>query len=88
MLVGNKKDLEDQRDVTYEEANKFAEENGLLFIESSAKTGDHVEEAFLQTASKIFKRIQDGNVDLNAEGVQKRGNVGPDAIEAKPSCNC
>ena len=27
-----------QRDVTYEEAKKFAEENGLLFMETSAKT--------------------------------------------------
>ena len=38
MLVGNKRDLEDQRDVSYEEASRFAEENGLLFIEASAKT--------------------------------------------------
>jgi hypothetical protein len=28
MLVGNKKDLEDQRDVSYDEAQKFAQENG------------------------------------------------------------
>ena len=29
MLIGNKSDLDDQRDVTYEEASAFAEENGL-----------------------------------------------------------
>lgn len=38
MLIGNKKDLEAQRDVTYEEAAQFAKENGLIFVESSAKT--------------------------------------------------
>ena len=38
-LIGNKSDLEAQRDVTYEEAAAFAEENGLMFIEASAKTG-------------------------------------------------
>lgn len=27
-----------QRDVTYEEAKQFAEENGLMFVEASAKT--------------------------------------------------
>ena len=37
-LIGNKADLEDQRDVTYEEAKQFADENGLLFMEASAKT--------------------------------------------------
>ena len=39
-LIGNKSDLEAQRDVTYEEAAAFAEENGLMFIEASAKTGE------------------------------------------------
>lgn len=37
-LIGNKSDLEAQRDVTYEEAKKFADENGLKFVEASAKT--------------------------------------------------
>ena len=37
-LIGNKCDLEAQRDVTYEEAKQFADENGLMFVEASAKT--------------------------------------------------
>lgn len=37
-LIGNKSDLEGQRDVTYEEAKHFADENGLMFVEASAKT--------------------------------------------------
>jgi len=48
-------------------------ENDILFVESSAKTGENVEEAFLKTAKLIFQSIQDGNVDLNSEaGVQRR----------------
>lgn len=37
-LIGNKSDLKDQRDVPHDEAKKFAEENGLMFVEASAKT--------------------------------------------------
>ncbi|VDP18837.1 unnamed protein product [Schistosoma margrebowiei] len=37
-LIGNKADLEEQRDVTYEEAKQLADENGLLFLECSAKS--------------------------------------------------
>lgn len=37
-LIGNKSDLDGQRDVTYEEAKQFADENGLMFVEASAKT--------------------------------------------------
>lgn len=73
-LIGNKSDLEAQRDVTYEEAKQFADENELLFIEASAKTGDNVEDAFLETAKKIYQNIQDGSLDLNAaeSGVQHK----------------
>jgi Ras-related protein Rab-14 len=37
-LIGNKCDLDAQRDVTYDEAKQFADENGLMFVEASAKT--------------------------------------------------
>lgn len=35
-LIGNKADLESAREVTYEEAKRFADENDLLFTETSA----------------------------------------------------
>lgn len=37
VILGNKKDLEDQRQVSEDEARKFAEENGALYFEVSAK---------------------------------------------------
>ena len=43
-LVGNKCDLESRRCVSTEEAQQFAQENGILFFEASAKTGKNVEE--------------------------------------------
>ncbi|POI18547.1 hypothetical protein CIB84_017709, partial [Bambusicola thoracicus] len=46
MLVGNKSDLAQAREVPMEEAKMFAENNGLLFIETSALDSTNVEQAF------------------------------------------
>mmetsp|Transcript_2059 Transcript_2059/g.3634 ORF Transcript_2059/g.3634 Transcript_2059/m.3634 type:complete len:201 (-) Transcript_2059:177-779(-) len=54
MLIGNKSDLDFQRDISYEEASKFAEENGLIFIETSAKTKVGVQQAFEEIVQKIL----------------------------------
>ena len=46
MLVGNKTDLTDKRCVSYDVANAWAEANDVHYIETSAKTGEQVIEAF------------------------------------------
>jgi Ras-related protein Rab-14 len=62
ILIGNKCDLDENREVSYEEAAKFAEENNLLFLECSARTGDNVEQAFMNTAQKIHEKVLCGFV--------------------------
>jgi len=47
MLVGNKCDLEDQRQVVTSDAEDFAQKQSLLFIETSALDATNVEQAFL-----------------------------------------
>ena len=44
MLIGNKSDLEHRRAVSSEEGQQFAQEHGLVFLETSAKTAANVED--------------------------------------------
>ncbi|KAL2476578.1 Glucose-1-phosphate adenylyltransferase small subunit [Abeliophyllum distichum] len=67
MLIGNKSDLAHRRAVSTEEGEQFAREHGLIFMEASAKTAQNVEEAFIKTASMIYKKIQDGAFDVSNE---------------------
>ncbi|KAJ1968511.1 Ras- protein Rab-2A [Dispira parvispora] len=67
MLIGNKCDLENKRAVSREEGEAFARENGLFFIETSAKTAANVEEAFVNTAADIHDKIQVGVLDVTNE---------------------
>ena len=47
-LVGNKKDKEDEREVSTERVNKFMRDNGILFhFETSAMTGENIESLFI-----------------------------------------
>lgn len=67
MLIGNKNDLEHRRAVSTEEGQAFADANGLIFMETSAKTAHNVEEAFLKTASQIHDKIMSGEIDASNE---------------------
>jgi Ras-related protein Rab-2A len=65
MLVGNKSDLKHKRVVSTEEGEAFAEDHGLVFLETSAKEAANVEEVFVNTAKKIYEKIQKGELDIN-----------------------
>ncbi|XP_034002701.1 ras-related protein Rab-5C-like [Trematomus bernacchii] len=54
-LAGNKADLAERRLVEYEDAQTYAEDTGLLFMETSAKTAMNVNELFLAIAKKMPK---------------------------------
>ncbi|ADV24365.1 rab family protein [Cryptococcus gattii Ru294] len=53
MLVGNKTDMDSQRKTSREIGEQYAKEEGLLFAEASAKTGEGVEELFMEIAKKL-----------------------------------
>ena len=55
LLVGNKCDLEDKRQVKKEEAKKYAEDNEMEFIEVSAKEGTNIDDMFNSSLSKLLE---------------------------------
>ena len=65
-LVGNKSDLEGRRAVSYEEGKKFAEDNQIMFYETSAKDGSNIIEIFNESANYLVDKIESGQLNLNA----------------------
>ena len=68
VLVGNKIDLENERQIMYEEGDSFAKENNMLYIETSAKTGQNIETLFLKSVEIINEKIENGYYDLSNPG--------------------
>jgi Ras-related protein Rab-1A len=55
LLIGNKCDLESKRVIDTAVAKDFAKAHGLPYLETSAKMGSGVEEAFMQLAKRIVE---------------------------------
>ena len=89
VLVGNKCDLadasmegegENKRQVTKHEAETWCKANDVMtYVETSAKSGNGVERAFLEVAERIYQNIEAGKYDLNdrRSGVKAAGAAGP-----------
>ena len=64
MLIGNKIDLEDQREVLREQGEEKAKSFGCAFLETSALNGDNIEKGFELMIYDIYKKYgQDNNED-------------------------
>lgn len=59
-----------------EEGQAFAQRNNLLYFETSAKTGQGVEQVFIESAACINDNIKAGSYDLRTENIGiKPGNT-------------
>ena len=64
VLVGNKCDLTEEREVTHDEGEALAKANGQLFMETSAKEDKNVLEVFQKSAEGITEKIEKGIIDI------------------------
>ncbi|XP_071999525.1 ras-related protein Rab-6B [Engystomops pustulosus] len=87
MLVGNKTDLADKRQITIEEGEQRAKELNVMFIETSAKTGYNVKQLFRRVASALpgmectEEKTKDGMIDIKLDKPQE-----PQVADAGCSC--
>ncbi|OWM79319.1 ras-related protein RABA2a [Punica granatum] len=93
MLIGNKTDLKHLRAVATEDAQSYAEKEGLSFIETSALEAINVEKAFQMILSEIYRIISKKPLSSNEPGPAniKEGKtivVGEsEAATKKPCCS-
>jgi len=97
ILVGNKVDLCDERssesssrrrEVPTEEAERWAKEEGLLFVEASAKSGQNVEYAFEQASRDILDKIKRGVFDDDRSPGVKLSKPNLTLYQRPPAQNC
>uniref|UniRef100_G3NHU8 RAB6B, member RAS oncogene family a n=1 Tax=Gasterosteus aculeatus aculeatus TaxID=481459 RepID=G3NHU8_GASAC len=81
MLVGNKTDLADKRQITIEEGEQRAKELSVMFIETSAKTGYNVKQLFRRVAAALpgmesmQETSKEGMIDINMAKQQEPQNT-------------
>ena len=83
ILVGTNCDLEDERIITYEEGEDFAINNGMKFIEVSAKNNISVNEAF----EILVEEILNSYLNKNKVDEQKDKHQIPENNKKEKKCN-
>lgn len=84
-LIGNKLDLADRRAVTPAEAQAFASNHQLTYLETSARGGDNVNEAFHRATKTVYEKAESGLLS------SKTSQSSPTVTVSQKStggCNC
>mmetsp|Transcript_10400 Transcript_10400/g.14338 ORF Transcript_10400/g.14338 Transcript_10400/m.14338 type:complete len:122 (-) Transcript_10400:269-634(-) len=74
VLAGNKVDLAGSREIDSGDVKSYAQENGIMFMETSAKTNYNINELFEQIAYKLPKK----------QTPQKRPGILVDPVDLQP----
>lgn len=88
MLVGNKTDLSDRRQVPIEEGSAKATEENVLFIETSAKAGNNVKGLFKKLAT-VLPGMENAQSNGESNLIDIKLTAAPPAKDkAADGCSC
>jgi small GTP-binding protein len=90
LLVGNKADLNAERQIGAQEIKDFAERHDLVTLETSALNGKGVKEAFTRLAMEVSARIRAGEIAPNGQtkGVRELAPFEPQGHDKKKGGCC
>ena len=74
ILIGNKKDLEQDREIKKEEGEELASKNGIEYFEISNKEGINIQEAGFSIVNKILETRKDDNIVIDSNRSSKLTN--------------
>ena len=84
LLVGNKCDMESKKVVSFDEGKELADQLGIKFLETSAKSSHNVEQAFTLMAAEIKARVAT-NAAKGPGGVKPTGASGGKRLDQTKS---
>ena len=84
ILVGNKSDKVEERQVSYDQGKEFADSYGMKFIETSAKNATNVEDAFV-TMTKEIVNIKKQQKEINNKDTKPTIKIGDNTKNIKSS---
>ncbi|KAJ0407538.1 hypothetical protein P43SY_006856 [Pythium insidiosum] len=88
MLVGNKTDISDRRQVSIEEGADKAKEENVMFIETSAKAGFNIKALFRKLAT-VLPGMENTSISGDSNLIDIKLTAAPPAKEATPeTCGC
>lgn len=89
VLVGNKADSVGNRVISEQEAMAYAKNHGMSYIETSAKTGQNVEQVFKLGAQKVYSSVMDGSlVPSDTSGIKLGIDRENTQLKRLSSCPC
>ena len=89
ILIGNKSDLEDQRQVTKEMGEEKANQLQVAFLETSAMSGENLEKGFQMMINEIYKKYQEDVVGETQESTVQQGkDITLDKTKGKQKKKC
>ena len=86
IIVGNKLDMKDIGDITREEAEKFAKENKYKYFETSAKTGEGVDDAIRDLVNQVLEKSEQFEEERNERKSIKINSEQPEDNVKKKGC--